>query len=107
MFDWRKQYLEGRLGADKRGSTLLPVTLKEASESGVAESAGSTPATQAPGTIRIQLPHGDVHVEGHVDPEMLRVVIQCLNRKRRGTFPPFSSSGNHFGIGRENSLGNA
>jgi transposase len=80
VFDWRKQYLEGRLGADKRGCTLLPVTVNEASENGVAESATSTPATQAPGTIRIQLPRGDVHVEGRVDPEMLRVVIQCLNR---------------------------
>ncbi|MET3248782.1 transposase [Burkholderia sp. OAS925] len=80
VFDWRKQYLDGRLGADERGCALLPVTVNEASDGGVAEPAASTPAAPAPGTIRIQLPRGEVHVEGSVDPNTLRVVIQCLSR---------------------------
>ncbi|WP_233874807.1 IS66-like element accessory protein TnpA [Paraburkholderia adhaesiva] len=80
VFDWRKQYLEGRLGADERRCALLPVTVNEAGDSSVAEPAASTPAAQVPGTIRIRLPRGDVYVEGSVDPDTLRVVIQCLAR---------------------------
>ncbi|WP_233859979.1 IS66-like element accessory protein TnpA [Paraburkholderia sp. HD33-4] len=80
VFDWRKQYLEGRLSADERGCALLPVTVNEASDSGLAEPAASALAAQGPGTIRIQLPRGDVYVEGSVDPDTLRVVIQCLAR---------------------------
>ena len=34
----------------------------------------------APGKIRIQLPRGEILVEGSVDPDTLRVVIQCLIR---------------------------
>ena len=80
LFDWRKQYLEGRLGVNGRECALLPVTVNEASDSGTAEPAASTPSAQAPGTIRIQLPRGEVHVEGSVDPDTLRMVIQCLSR---------------------------
>ena len=64
LFDWRKQYLDGRLGVNGRECALLPVTVNEASDNGAAEPAASTPSAQAPGTIRIQLPRGDVHVEG-------------------------------------------
>ena len=80
LFDWRKQYLDGRLGASGRECALLPVTVNEASDTGVAEPAASLPAAPAPGKIRIQLPQGEIHVEGRVDPETLRVVIQCLSR---------------------------
>ncbi|WP_459909651.1 IS66-like element accessory protein TnpA [Caballeronia sp. HLA56] len=80
VFDWRKQYLEGRLGAVERGCALLPVTVNEPSDSGVVEPAASKSSAPALGTIRIQLPRGDVHVEGSVDPDTLRVVIQCLSR---------------------------
>src|SRR5579863_9695964 len=58
VFDWRKQYLEGRLGADSRECALLPVTVNEVSDSSVNEPPASTPAASAPGTIRIQLPRG-------------------------------------------------
>ncbi|MGF6575037.1 transposase [Paraburkholderia sp. GAS333] len=80
LFDWRKQYLDGRLGANGRECALLPVTVDEASDSGVSEPAASTPSAPAPGKIRIQLPRGEIHVEGSVDPDTLRVVIQCLSR---------------------------
>jgi transposase len=79
VFDWRRQYLEGRLGVDGRECALLPVTVDEANFSGN-EAAACSPAAPAPGTIRIQLPRGEVHVEGSVDPDTLRVVIQCLSR---------------------------
>ena len=80
LFDWRKQYLDGRLGVNGRECALLPVTVNEAGDSGVAEPAASTPSAPAPGKIRIQLPRGEIHVEGSVDPDTLRVVIQCLSR---------------------------
>ncbi|ANB74949.1 transposase [Paraburkholderia phytofirmans OLGA172] len=82
LFDWRKQYLDGRLGVNARECALLPVTVNEASDngSGAAEPAAPTPSAQAPGTIRIQLSRGEVLVEGSVDPDTLRVVIQCLVR---------------------------
>jgi transposase len=68
-------YLDRRLGADACGRALLPVTVNEASDGGVAEPAASTPSAPAPGTIRIRLPRGEVRVEGSVDPDTLRVVI--------------------------------
>ena len=71
---------EGRLGVNGRGCASLPVTVNEASDSGAAEPAASTPLTQAPSTIRIQLPRGEVHVDGSVDADTLRIVIQCLSR---------------------------
>ncbi|MGY6256817.1 IS66-like element accessory protein TnpA [Paraburkholderia fungorum] len=58
LFDWRKQYLDGRLGVNGRECALLPVTVNEASDSGAAEPDASTPSAQASGTIRIQLPRG-------------------------------------------------
>lgn len=80
VFDWRKQYLKGRLGADARECTLLPVSVNETSDSGVTEPAASTPAAPTNGKIRVQLPRGEIHVEGRIDPDTLRVVIQCLSR---------------------------
>jgi transposase len=80
LFDWRKQYLDGRLGVNGRECALLPVTVNAASDSGSAEPDAATRSAQAPGTLRIQLPRGEVHVEGSVDPNTLRVVIQCLSR---------------------------
>ena len=80
LFDWRKQYLDGRLGVNGRACALLPVTVDEASDSSAAEPAASPPSAPAPGKIRIQLPRGEIDVEGSVDPDTLRVVIQCLSR---------------------------
>ncbi|MDP9652060.1 MULTISPECIES: IS66-like element accessory protein TnpA [Paraburkholderia] len=80
LFDWRKQYLDGRLGVNGRECALLPVTVDEAGDSGVAEPAACVPPVSMPGKIRIQLPRGEIHVEGSVDPDTLRVVIQCLSR---------------------------
>ena len=47
VFDWRKQYLEGRLGTDERGCALLPVTVNEPSDSGVVEPAASKSSAPA------------------------------------------------------------
>ena len=76
LFDWRRQYLEGRLGVNGRECALLPVTVNEASDGGIAEPAASLSAAPVPGKKRIQLPRGEVLVEGSVDPDTLRVVIQ-------------------------------
>nr|WKF60898.1 hypothetical protein HUO10_005420 [Paraburkholderia busanensis] len=80
LFDWRKQYLDRRLGLNGRECALLPVTVNEPSDIGVAEPTASTPLAPAPGKICIQLPRGEIHAEGSVDADTLRVVIQCLSR---------------------------
>lgn len=80
VFDWRKQYLDGRLGVDGGECALLRITVNEASGSCVGDPSASGPAAPVPGRIRIQLSRGDVHVEGSVHLETLRVVIQCLSR---------------------------
>jgi transposase len=95
LFNWRKQYPDGRLGVNGRECALLPVTVNEASDGGGAKPAASPPAASAPGKIRIQLPRGEVHVEGSVDPDTLRVVVQSTHRQgpaqklasRRGARP--------------------
>ncbi|CCD36274.2 putative transposition-related protein [Candidatus Paraburkholderia kirkii UZHbot1] len=78
VFDWRKQYLEGRLGVSHHECALLPVAVNDAGDSKVADPPTSKLSAPVPGKMRIQLPRGDVHVEGSVDLDTLRVVIQCL-----------------------------
>jgi len=60
VFDWRKQYLEGRFGADTRECALLPVTVSEVSDSSLNEPAACTPAASAPGTGRNRAVKGSV-----------------------------------------------
>ncbi|WP_368860339.1 transposase [Caballeronia sp. BR00000012568055] len=74
VFDWRKQYLEGRLGVSHHECTFLPVAVNETDDSSVADPPTSELAAPLPGKIRIQLARGDVHVEGSVDLDTLRVV---------------------------------
>jgi transposase len=54
MFDWRKQYLDGRLDVNGRECALLPVTVTAASDSGAAEADASTRSAHSPGTLRIK-----------------------------------------------------
>jgi len=78
VFGWRKLYQRGRLGGNTRATqpaTLLPVTI---SDSLVAPVPASTPSAMPPGTIQLQLPRGRLRIEGVVDPDCLRVVLNCL-----------------------------
>ena len=78
VFDWRKQYLEGRLDPKREDGLMLPVVLSEPDEKEKA-SAPSQTHTSA-GVLRVLFARSEVRIEGHVDPDALRVVMQCLSR---------------------------
>ena len=76
IFQWRKQYRDGRLGAS-HASTLLPVTVSKEIEVQAANprcSSGGSPA----GTLKIELPKGKLRIAGRVDLGVLRAVLECL-----------------------------
>ena len=77
VFDWRKQYLEGRLDPKGEDALMLPVVLSEPDEKEKA-SAPSETHTSA-GVLRVLFARSEVRIEGHVDPDALRVVMQCLS----------------------------
>lgn len=73
VFSWRRLYQRGRLGATPQAApsaALLPVTITEPPM--------PAPACVEPGAIQLQLPRGRVRIEGAVDPEALRVILQCM-----------------------------
>jgi transposase len=76
VFNWRKLYQAGQLGGD--GAKLLPVKVTSESLALTAGSGSSLPSSR--GTIHIQLRHAQVSVEGNVDPGLLRVLLECLQR---------------------------
>ena len=78
VFAWRKLYQRGRLGGNTRAAQaveLLPVTI---SDSPAAPVPAPTPSEMPAGTIQLQLPRGRLRIEGAVDPDCLRVVLNCL-----------------------------
>jgi transposase len=75
VFQWRKQYREGRLEAET--SALLPVKVTE----GVLQKA--RPARQKSklkrnGVIDIELGHARVRIVGAADPECIRAALEGL-----------------------------
>jgi transposase len=78
VFDWRKQYLEGRLEPKLEDGLMLPVVLSEPDKQEKV-SAPSETHTSA-GVLRVLFARSEVRIEGHVDPDALRVVMQCLSR---------------------------
>jgi transposase len=75
VFHWRKLYQAGLLGTSRSeaeiGVRLLPVT--------VSDEAADTTTPSRQGAINIEFP-GRVRVsfEGHVDPAIIRAVLECL-----------------------------
>ncbi len=80
VFTWRRLYQRGQLDAGSRtaqSTELLPVKIADPPAAHVAMP--TTPGAVAPtGTIQLQLARGRLRVEGLVDPESLRVVLECL-----------------------------
>ena len=79
VFKWRRLYEAGRLG--QRGARtvqLLPVRVSEEQEAPRAETPDAAAAARS-GSMHIELP-GSVRIslEGHVDPAMVRAVLQSL-----------------------------
>ena len=79
LFGWRRQYLAGRLGELKSSVKLLPVRVSENSATPVAveRSCIDFPKPQS-GTIHLELRHAKVRIEGSADPELVRVLLECL-----------------------------
>ena len=80
VFSWRRLYQRGRLGGNTRTAPaveLLPVTISDA-PAAPAPTPAATPSSVSPGTIQLQLPRGRLRIEGVVDPDCLRVVLNCL-----------------------------
>jgi transposase len=80
VFGWRRLYQRGRLGGNARPAQpaqLLPVTISD-SPAASAPLPTATPTSVSPGTIQLQLSRGRLRIEGAVDPDCLRVVLDCL-----------------------------
>jgi transposase len=76
IFQWRKQYREGRMG-DNGSPALLPVTVSKeivVQTANPRSSSGESPA----GALKIELPKGKLRIAGCVDLEVLRTVLECL-----------------------------
>jgi transposase len=75
VFAWRRQYQQGLLKAAKRlRPSLLAVRVAEE-----AVQPHETPSRRAlSGMIQVELPKGKLRLTGHVDPEVLRVVLEAL-----------------------------
>lgn len=71
VFQWRKLYREGRLDPETPSTQLIPVV-------GIAEDV--RPARFACGAIHIEMRKVRLRIEGNVDPECLRIILQQLSR---------------------------
>jgi transposase len=81
VFAWRKRYQRGLLGSDVSTAALLPVKVADPQPGESARELTSAPPVTfsvPPGTIQLQLPKGRLRIEGNVDAESLRVVLECL-----------------------------
>lgn len=74
VFQWRKLYHEGRLDPATASTQLIPVRVAEA------VSEGGRTAMPASGAIHIEMGKVRLRVEGNVDPECLRVILEQLAR---------------------------
>jgi hypothetical protein len=75
-----RSYQRGRLGGNTRAARaveLLPVTVSDTPAAPVQPPA-PTSSSVSPGTIQLQLPRGRLRIEGVVDTDCLRVVLNCL-----------------------------
>ena len=67
VFRWRKLYREGRL--DGTPAPLVPVRIQEVVR-----------AQPRDGVIRVELGRARIHIEGAVDPDSLRIVLEQAAR---------------------------
>ncbi|KDP86235.1 hypothetical protein CF70_009255 [Cupriavidus sp. SK-3] len=87
LFRWRRMYRAGDFGTPEVANDplLLPVIVEAPAVEGSVDvpPAGNQcdqPEASPTGVIRLQLAKGQVSIEGRVDPEVLRTVVQCLSQ---------------------------
>lgn len=71
VFHWRKLLREGRLGGESAFPELMPVRIVEGE---------CAAARSCSGTIHMELGRTRLRVEGVVDPESLRMILEHLGR---------------------------
>ena len=74
VFQWRKLYHEGRLGPATASTQLIPVRVADVLSQDV------RPAVSASGAIHIEIGKVRLRVEGKVDAECLRLILEQLAR---------------------------
>lgn len=74
VFHWRKLYREGRLDVAVSSAQLLPVRVTEVVQ------AEQAPAKLPMGSIVIELGRARIRVEGVVDADSLRLVLEAVAR---------------------------
>jgi transposase len=83
VFAWRRMYRQGRLGNTRqRPIPLLPVTV---TENHVVEAGEVVPQvcrepviSAAAAVIDLELSKAHLRIEGHADPAMVRLLLECL-----------------------------
>ncbi len=74
VFHWRKLYREGRLDAAPNAAPLLPVRIAEV------VSTDHPPTRLHAGVILVELGRARIRIEGSVDSENLRVILERAGR---------------------------
>lgn len=74
VFHWRKLYREGRLDVEPAAAQLVPVRIAEV------VSAAQAPAKLCAGVIVVEFGRARVRIEGSVDAESLRLVLERVGR---------------------------
>jgi transposase len=74
VFYWRKLYREGRLGGEPEAAQLLPVQITEVMRN------DQPPAKLYSGVIVMEVGRARIRIEGPVDAENLRLVLERVGR---------------------------
>ena len=74
VFYWRKLYREGRLDGAPTAAPLVPVRIAEV------VSREQPPAKLCAGVIVVELGRARIRIEGSVDPENLRLILERVSR---------------------------
>ncbi len=83
VFQWRRLYRRGLLGgAGANTAELVPVKIAEGSAAIVAATGSlpSAPRVTAAGTIAISVGKAQMRIEGDVDRDVLRMVLEAVLR---------------------------
>ena len=80
VFNWRKLYHAGRLNDKVHATELLPVRISNDSRGESPTVKERSVAGAASGAIHIELGKARIRVEGAVDPESLRTILEQLGR---------------------------
>jgi transposase len=80
VFNWRKLYHAGRLNDKAHATELLPVQISAPSRPEYPRLGQPTIAPVFSGSIHIEVGRARIRVEGLVDPENLRMVLEQLGR---------------------------